>query len=968
MTARDAFDLLAEENIKEVNALVRHYRHKKTGAELLSIINDDENKVFGVSFSTPPQDSSGIAHILEHSVLCGSDKFRVKKPFVEMIKGSLHTFLNAMTFPDKTVYPVASQNLADFYNLTEVYLDAVFFPLLSRETFQQEGWHYELESPDAPMIYKGVVFNEMKGVYSSPDSVFRTYAQASLFPDTIYGVSSGGDPRVMPDLTYEQFSAFHKRYYHPSNAHILFYGNDDPEKRLELLDAVLSRFDAANPADPIALQPRFDTPRTVEKTYPGDESNPRSSLVSVNWLLDPAEDEEEEMARALTSLALFGTQAAPLYKKLTDSGLGEAVMAYLNGSYRQPWFYAGMRGVDAKDAGKFESLILDGLAELAEKGIDPLTIEATVNTFEFQLRENNTGGYPRGLIYFFSALDKWLYGGDPLDGLKYEKPLAAIKARLAAGERVIEDRIRTLLVENSHRTTLVLKPDAGQAEREAEEERKRLDTVRAAMNDNEVARVIETTQQLKALQNAADRPEDLAKIPTLTVADLPREGATIPSEESAISGVQTLFHDLPTNGIVYVDLGFDLKTLPAGLLPYLPLFSAALTQTGTSREDFVSLSQRIGRLTGGVSIQRLASAMLGSEEAAAWLLVRGKATAGKTGDLLAILSDILTDARLDNRDRLRQLVAQSKARSEASLVPSGHMIAMTRLRASLHEADWLGEQFGGATQLLFLRDLAQRIETDWERVRADLAALRDHLVNANAAIFNVTAEGKDWPAVRATLEGFAGTLPRANFVRAAWDRRPNPANEGLTIPAQVNYVAKGANLAALGHKPSGALSVVTKYLGTSYLWDKVRVEGGAYGGFANFNALSGAYVFGSYRDPNLVATLDVYDGAPAFLRKGVSETDLTRSIIGTIGDLDPYLLPDAKGYTALVRALTGVTDAYRQERREQVLGASPADFAAAADLLEDVARNGHVVVLGSEKAIEDANRARNGFLTVTKVL
>lgn len=963
-----AFDLLREETIPEVNALARHYRHRKTGAELLSLIADDENKVFGVSFATPPEDSTGIAHILEHSVLCGSEKFPVKKPFVEMLKGSLHTFLNAMTFPDKTVYPVASQNLADFYNLTEVYLDAVFFPLLTRETFEQEGWHYELENPADPLIYKGVVFNEMKGGYSSPDSVFRVHAQGSLFPDTTYGHSSGGDPKVMPHLSFEQFSAFHKRYYHPSNAQIIFYGDDDPEKRLEILDAVLSRFEPAAPADPIALQPRFAAPSRLTRTYPASEDNPRSAFVSLNWMLDRHEDQEEALIRALLSHAILGTQAAPLYKALTESGLGEAVMGHLNGSYRQPWFYAGMRGVDPKDAEALEALILATLETLATEGIDPATIEASVNTIEFQLRENNTGGYPRGIIYFFGALNEWLYGGDPFEGLKYESALQSVKARLASGEKLLESRIRSLFLDNPHRTTLTLKADKDQEAFEAQTERERLDAIRAAMTDADVATAIETTRRLKTLQNAPDRPEDLARIPTLTLADLPREGKPIPTEELALSGVRTLNHDLPTNGIVYLDLGFDLKTLPRELLPYLPLFSRALTQTGTETEDFVTLSQRIGRLTGGIHATRLTSSIVDSDAAAAWLLIRGKSTAERTGDLLAITRDILASARLDNRERIRQLVAQDKARFEASLVPSGHMMVFSRLRAAFTEADWLGEQTGGIAQLFFLRDLAARIETDWPSVQSALEAIRTHLVNANAAIANVTADAAVWSGFAPQLEAFLDGLPRHTFTLADWGPLPAPANEALTIPAQVNYVAKGVNLKKLGYTPSAALSVVTKYLGTAYLWDKVRVEGGAYGGFARFDPLAATYAFGSYRDPNLTATLDVYDAAPAFLRKGVSDTDLTRSIIGTIGDLDPYLLPDAKGYTALVRTLTGVTDAFRQERREQVLSASKQDFAHAADLLEEVARNGHTVVMGSETAVTTANRERNGFLSVTKVL
>lgn len=967
MPQHPAFDLIAEEQLPEVSALARHYRHKKTGAEILSLINDDENKVFGVSFATPPEDSTGLPHILEHSVLCGSEKFPVKKPFVEMLKGSLHTFLNAMTFPDKTVYPVASQNLADFYNLTEVYLDAVFFPLLTRETFAQEGWHYEVEGPDDPMIFKGVVFNEMKGGMSSPDQVNYAYGLQSLFPDALYANYSGGDPRVMPDLTYEQFKAFHARYYHPSNAQIIFYGDDDPAKRLELLDEVLSRFERGEKAPAIAPQPRFSEPRRVEKTYPADAANPRASFVTVNWMVEPTDDIETQLARTVMRRALTGNSAAPLHKALTESGLGEAVISTAM-EIAQPVVNFGLRNANADDADKIETLILDTLGHLAEHGIDDATIEATLNSLEFELRERNTGGFPRGIAYFFGALGNWLYGRDPIDGLRFEDALASLKARIASGEKVIEAMVRTELLDNTHRTTLVLRPDSEQAEREDAAERARLDAARAAMNDNDIAAAIEVTKKLKSLQNAADKPENLAKIPTLTVADLPREGISIPTEETSVAGVRTLVHDLATNGIVYFDIGFDLQSLPRDLLAYLPLFSRALKQTGTGKQDFVSLTQRIGRSTGGVGISRFASPILDSDDTAAYLLVRGKAVADKTGEMLDIVHDILTGARLDNRDRVRQIVAEDKARAEASLIPSGHQYAMLRLRSTLHEADWLSEVTGGITQMLFLRELAQKIESDWPSVLAALEAIRGHLVNTSAAIVNVTVDGSAWPAFADELKSFLARLPRAEAIRADWSPLPPPVNEGLTIPAQVNYVAKGANLKKLGHESTGALAVVTKYLRTTYLWDKVRVEGGAYGGFASFNPLSDTYAFGSYRDPNLVATLDIYDAAPGFLRKGVSKSDIERSIIGTIGDLDPYMLPDAKGHTALAWVLTGITDAYRQQRRDQVLSAGEADFSAAADLIEEVARHGHVVAMGSEKSITAANRERNGFMNVSKVL
>ena len=460
-TTNHGFELLREEQIQELNSRARLYRHVQSGAQVLSLENTDENKVFGVAFRTPPADSTGIAHIMEHSVLGGSQKYPLKEPFVQLIKGSLHTFLNAFTWPDRTVYPVASTNLQDFYNLVDVYLDAVFHPLITPQHLDQEGWHYELEDPAAPLVYKGVVFNEMKGVYSSPDSLLYRAAQQSLFPDTTYGLDSGGDPRVIPQLTYEQFKRFHATYYHPSNAHVFFYGDDDPSERLRRLDEVLRTF-AAQPVDgQIALQPRFAEPRTVVVQVPADADSDftKKAMVDVNWALPEITEPSLIMALSVLSYAVIGTQASPLRKALVDSGLGEDVMGGLGSGLRQLTFSAGLKGILQADAPAVEALILDTLAQLAVDGIDPDMVEAAVNSIEFSLRENNTGSYPRGLSLYMRVLPNWLYGYDPFEPMHYELPLAVVKQRLAADSTFLGQLIRTYLLDNTHRLTVVAEPD-----------------------------------------------------------------------------------------------------------------------------------------------------------------------------------------------------------------------------------------------------------------------------------------------------------------------------------------------------------------------------------------------------------------------------------------------------------------------------------------------------------------------------
>lgn len=972
MTTIHGFELLREKNIPELNTRAQLFRHVTTGAELLSLENEDENKVFGIIFRTPSTDSTGVAHILEHSVLCGSRKYPVKEPYVELLKGSLKTFLNAFTYPDKTCYPVASQNLQDFYNLIDVYLDAVFYPRITPHIFQQEGWHYELENPDDPIIFKGVVFNEMKGAYSSPDRVLAEYSQHSLFPDTTYGLESGGHPRHIPDLTYEQFKAFHQTYYHPSNARIFFYGDDHSDERLRLVNDYLKDFEPLTVNSAIHLQSRFDQPKCLTRSYAisQDADIHRKGMVTVNWLLPETIDPETNLALHILEHILISTPASPLRKALIESGLGEDLASVgLEDELRQMFFSTGLKGVDIEDADRIKALILQTLTALAQEGIDPHTVEAALNTIEFRLRENNTGNFPRGLLLMLRSLTTWLYDADPLILLAFEAPLAAIKTRLAADEPYLEDTIRQCLLQNPHRTTLILQPDPDLSRREEAAEKERLAQARTVMSQADLQAVITNTRQLKKMQETPDPPEALATIPKLKLSDLDKENKIIPLELLERNGTQILYHDLFTNGIAYLDVGFNLHTLPQEYLPYVPLFGRALLEMGTEQEDFVTLSQRIGRKTGGIRPQSLATVIRETETGTAWLFLRSKAMLAQADDLLAILRDVLLTVQLDNQERFRQMVLEEKAGQEARLMPEGHHVVNTRLRAHFNEADWAAEQMSGVSYLFFLRRLAQAVDTDWPTVLATLVQIRRILLNRNAMLCNVTLDEANWSRFEPKLAAFLNTLPIASVRLAGWSPQYGPSFEGMTIPTQVNYVGKGSNLYKLGYKLHGSAVVITKYLRNTWLWDRVRVQGGAYGGFCLFDHRSGIFTYLSYRDPNLLVTLDNYDQAGQFLRQlELNEDELTKSIIGAIGDMDAYQLPDAKGYTSMVRHLTGDTDEARQRMRDEILGTTRADFKAFAEGLEQVNSNGLVVVLGSQADIEAANAARQGWLSVFKVL
>ncbi len=971
MTLTHGFELLRDEQIPELNARALLYRHAKTGAELLSLVTDDENKCFGVTFRTPPADHTGIAHILEHSVLCGSRKYPVKKPFFELVKSSVKTFLNAMTYPDKTTYPVASTNLTDFYNLVDVYLDAVFFPLISPETLQQEGWHYELTQKGDPLNFRGVVFNEMKGQYSSPEYILYRAGQSALFPDTTYGLSSGGDPKHIPDLTYAQFKQFHATLYHPSNARLFFYGDDDPAQRLVILDACLAQFERVASPSQIGRQARFAAPRSTEETYsaPADGAS-KKGMVTVNWMVGEESDVTRVLALDILSYILLGTAAAPLYKILLESRLGESLTGGgYNDGQLQHTFAVGLKGIDPDDAVKVEALILTTLRQLADEGIDPAQIASALNTVEFSLRENNTGSFPRGLSLMLRSMGTWLYDGDPLANLRYEAPLAAIRAAVEHGERLFETLISETLLTNTHRVRVLLRPDPEQAEREAADELARLAAARERMSEAELEQLIVATEALKRLQEEPDSPEALAQIPTLSIGALDRQSKLLPSELRESGGAPLLFHDLFTNGIVYLDLAFDLRALPTALLPFAPLFARALTEMGTAEEDFVRLVQRIGRETGGVWASPISGSHLQSGDYLGRFMVRGKSTLAQVPQLLAIMRDILLTVRLDDQERFRQIVTRARAGKESSLVPSGNAYARLRVAARLDASEWADEQMGGIESLFFLRELEQRIADDWPSVLAQLESVRRHLVNRGALLANLTLDEAGYKVVAPALDAFIAELPTADYTPATWHLAEAGPGEGLIIPATVNYVAKAANLRAAGVSVGGAASAVTRFLNISYYLEKIRVQGGAYGASCSFDRSTGIFASSSYRDPNLLHTLDVFDGTADFLR-GVSLDPLTveRSIIGTIGDIDGYQLPDAKGYTAFFRHLTGVTDAWRQQIREQLLDASTADFRALAEAAEVAREKGIIAVVGSEEAIVAANKERPGLLSPLKVL
>lgn len=954
------FTLVKETQIPELKSTARLYRHEITGARLLSVINDDENKCFSINFRTPPQNSTGVAHILEHSVLNGSQKYPVKEPFVELLKGSLATFINAMTFPDKTCYPVASQNTRDFYNLIDVYMDAVLHPNISPMTFQQEGWHYEVEELESPLTYKGVVFNEMKGAYSSPERVQEQAILTALFPGHTYGLSSGGAPEHIPDLNYEQFKRFHETWYHPSNAFIFFSGNDDPEVRLELMEGYLKPYQAMKVDSSIAPQKTFKAPVKVEVPYDAgqDASDAMKSYFTINWVLPDHLDPVLLFSLDVLAHILIGTPASPLRKALIDSGLGDDLtgLGLEKNEHRELLFSTGLKGITRTDAPKVKMIIVETLDKLASEGIEKDTIDAALNTLEFQLRENNTGGYPRGLAMMERVMTTWLYDQDPLAPIAFEKPFLAIKQKRMQNEHYFEGLIRKYLIDNPFRADLLLVPDGNLAKAREEDEKARLEKICSGLTDAEIQKLIKSTRVLKQRQETPDTAAALATLPVLKMKDLDKHINRTPLDMETRKGVEVIRHDLFTNGIVYLDLGFDLGGLPGELLPLVSVFGRALLEMGTDTEDYIKLSQRIGQHTGGIDGQPLCLNGYRNDRSTLKLFLRAKATLEQSGEMLAILRDILLTVRLDNAERFKQIVLEQKSGIETQLSMRGDLFTYKRLNAHFTRTGWAAEQISGVTALLSLRKLVEEIEQDWKTVLSRLEFMRSLLIGRSGLIVNLTMDGGDWKAFSKQLDELLEKLPDIAPEVKEWTLQRPVQHEGLAIPSQVNYVGKAVNLYTSGYLLHGSADVILKYLAMTYLWEKVRVQGGAYGIFSPFDRNSGILALLSFRDPNLASTLETYNGAPDFLKTlkadRLSDEEMVKGIIGAIGQLDAYQLPDARGFSSMLRYLSGETDEMRQVFRDQLLTTTRADFNAFGITLEEAMKSGVVAVVGAKEALE----------------
>ena len=954
------FTLNRQETISELKSEALLFEHDKTGAEVVVLENDDDNKVFSVTFCTPPSNDRGVAHILEHSVLCGSRKYPVKEPFLELLKGSLQTFLNAMTFPDKTMYPVASRNKKDFFNLMDVYLDAVFYPNITEEIFMQEGWHHDLESPEKEIVYKGVVFNEMKGVFSNPENLLDRHLVRSLFPKTTYGFESGGDPDAIPELTYEEFKDFHRKNYHPSNSRIFLYGDGDTKEYLAFLnDEYLLNFESERVESFVDIQRRFHRPKRKVTYYPVSrgESLDKKTFVAVGFKLDKATRHEHCLAFSILSNLLLDTSASPLRKALIDSGLGsEIIGGGFDDNRLETMFAVGMKGTEAEHEEKIFDLIFSTLRDLVEKGIDENMVESAVNSFDFKLREANFGGFPKGIVYNIQALASWLYGSDPFIHLKYDKLMRKIKRQ--AGQGYFECLIKKHLLNNRHQSIMLAVPKVDLAKKQDAKVRKRLKALKASLPVEEIEQLVERTQMLRSLQITPDPPENLDKLPSLGLEDIERESERFPLEVKQETAPKILYHDLFTNKIAYVQVGFDAAGVPLDKLQYLPLLGRMVLGMGTRKHSYVEISQMLGIHTGGVRPWNFTSATVSDHrQILSYLFFSGKALVEKVDDLFDILEELIGEYEFNNPTRLVEIIRSAKADMEDSILSSGNHYVLSRLHSYQSSLGRYNELIEGISFYKFLENLLVCAERDPDQVAESFREVAQTVFTCKNTLANVTVSEKDYPKIEKRINGMTRVLSDHPPQSAPLDFQSGPANEAFLTASAVQFVGKGANLYELGLEYSGKFDALNSVLRTCYLWDRVRVQGGAYGSQSTFDSFSGNYGLVSYRDPNLNETLDVYDQIAGYLENlDLSDKELTKILIGCVGHLDPPLTPDRKGTVAMVELLTGRTYELKQKRRDELLSTKRGDIQSYASLFSKIRKSGNVCVLGNEEKIKKSGK------------
>lgn len=961
MTIHDLaeYEILDEHRVEDVQSDGFILKHKKSGARIAILSNNDDNKVFYIGFRTPPEDETGVPHIIEHTTLCGSKKFPVKDPFIELAKGSLNTFLNAMTYPDKTVYPVASCNDQDFKNLMDVYLDAVFNPNITKyeEIFKQEGWHYELIGKDDELKINGVVYNEMKGAYSSPDEVLSSQIYRSLFPDNTYSKDSGGNPEYIPKLTYEAYLDFYHKYYHPSNSYIYLYGDMDVVERLEWLDKeYLSLYDYKKVNSEINKQPAFDEIKNVEAQYSitMDDSQENKTYLSYNRVVGDTLDEMLYQAFDVLDYALVSSPGAPVKQALIDAGIGDDVYGSYDAGILQPVFSFVAKNANASQADEFESIIENTLKEVVKTGINKEALLAGINSSEFKFREADFGQFPKGLLFGLNCLDSWLF--DDMKPFIHLECLGTFaKLRKAVDTDYFEKLIQEYLLDNTHGSSVTVKPKRGLGNEREEALAKELSDYKASLSDEEIKKLIEDTEHLKKYQEEPSSDEDLRKLPMLTRADMKKNAMPFSNIEDELSDVKVVRHDIESNGIDYISFLFDAGDFAQSELGYLGFFTNALGLVSTEKYSYTDLANATNIYTGGISTGTASHPDIKDRNNFVFKFeVKLKVLEKNLDKALELMEQMLLTSDFTDTKRLGELVAQIKARLQANLSSSGHLVAAMRSMSSFSRYALYQDELKGVAFYRSICCIEKELSESPKSVSDKLAAIAKKLFARNRMLISFTGNNEAYGNAKPSLEKVIAGFDKMSAIGNQAEVHFNTAKEAFIDASQIQYVAKTGDFICEGYEYTGALRLLRIILSYDYLWINVRVKGGAYGCMNTF-LRSGESYFVSYRDPNLSDTLDVYDRIPEYIKSfSPDERDMTKYIIGTFSTLDTPMNPEAKGSRSLSAYLEGITYEQIQKERNEILNAQPEDIRRLADLVEAVLKKDSICVIGNENMIKES--------------
>jgi hypothetical protein len=961
------FTTIRSEHIPERNATATLLEHNKTGAKVLKIDNEDNNKVFSVTLRTPVDNDYGIPHILEHSVLAGSKNFKLKEPFADLIKSSLATFINAFTYPDKTVYPVASTNQQDLLNLSRVYLDAVFNPNLTESTLMREGWHYEVDPETDKLIYKGVVYNEMWGSYANPYGEIFDESMSAVFPDTTYNNRSGGNPQVIPELTYDEIRDFHAKYYHPSNSMAILYGNDTSNDLLDLLDEYYSEYDKQEVDSTIHPQPMKDTPQHVTRGIM-NYSDEKKGTTLLSHVFSHSSDQDDIFKRHLEAYYLLGTSGSPLYKALMESELGEEVFIGSpdlgNGEFDplvQNWTLFGLKNVDVDKFDDVHTIIQDVLKETIAN-VDADNLRSSLNTLEFNLKEDDTGRTPQGLSLIGRILGTWLYDGDPFEALKYSDQINEIKSYLENVDE-FKQNIQKYWLDYPHQVRVDLTPDPSMKEEWKTKPVKQLEAKQNSLSPEELDAIKSTQDALIKEQEAPDTEENLATLPVLKISDISNENEVIPKEITSIENSTVLYHNQPTQDLIYLDLFCDMNHIPNRLIPYLPMFTEMLFETGTTQKTHSELQFALGMYTGGVSISPSSHFTL-SGQLVIGMNIQIRSLPEYADEAVKLCLEIMYDANISDTKKLKQLLIESKSNYQNALNSNGMGFVIGDLSAELGGDGNVSEQLGGISQYKHILKMIDDVETDPELVVSAFKELQQIAFGGEVTSSITTTQSSRTKGEESLATILKGIQPVDVSQFPVDDRGARNAGDAkaYSTVTQVNFTGMGFKLSPYGYIPHGSMNVINSYLRMGYLWEKVRLIGGAYGNRNMYDNLSDEYYLCSYRDPNIVSTLDTYKAIGQHLQNmDLSQAELDKLKIGTIGSYDSHLLPHQKGGVSLSRHLLGVTDQYRQIKRKEILSTTLLHFKETGTYFEAAAKDPIVRIVGNADQIKEAGQSIEGL-------